>query len=51
MKTFPVWSNKDANDSFNVEVEDSETVEDAAIKALNELGFSISAVPIEILPE
>ena len=47
MKTFLVWSNNDPNDSFTVEVQDTETLQDAILAALNTVGYSISAQPIE----
>jgi hypothetical protein len=44
MAKYRVWSNQDANDSFEVEAADSEN---AAYEALSELGWSISADPIK----
>jgi hypothetical protein len=41
---YMVWNNNDANDSFEVEGESSSS---AAVNALSELGWSISADPIK----
>lgn len=44
MPKYMIWSSLDPNDSFEV---DAENVEDAAFAALDELGWSVSADPIE----
>jgi len=44
MKTYRVWNNYDANNYFEVE---ADSPHDAAIVALGELGWSVSAKPIE----
>ena len=44
MAKYRVWNNQDANDFFEVEAQDAEM---AAYFALSELGWSVSAEPVE----